>query len=246
MPKINSRNTLEHLKIIRLTKNAKNKFSRHVRNNNVRRVRNIQYEGSWCAAGGAGGGAAQVQKLKSVQQLNDMVSSPAEAAETEVAALANPAAVPQDPWKPGKLMTLSDLSPPDNIKFRSMSVEASDVAEMLGVQAKIKPGAKVLKIDALNYVDEGRTETVQFWDLGSLAFALAGDRWADQKKANQVVKNDDDLKKYENRRYIQVTHPEVTYFLFCTVVLICTGYRVGTLYKLKTTILVVLMLVPLN
>ena len=189
-----------------------------------------------------------MQKLKSVQQLNDMVSSgssPAEAAETEVAALANPAAVQQDPWKPGKIME-TELSPPHNIKFRSMYVDASDVAEMLGVQAKIKPGAKVLKIDAINYVDEGRTETVQLWDMGSLAFALAGDRWKEQFKANEFVKKDADLKNYENRRYIQVTQPEVTHFLFCTIVLFCTGSRVGRLYKLETTILVVLKLVPVN
>ena len=150
-------------------------------------------------------------------------SSPAEAVETEVAALANPAAVQQDPWKPGKLMKLSELSPADNIRFRSMYVDASDVAEMLGVQAKIKPGAKVLKIDAINYVDEGRTETVQLWDLSRLAFALEGDRWKELKFAIRAVKDDDDLKKYENRTYIQVTQPEVTYFLICTMVLICTG-----------------------
>ena len=69
--------------------------------------------------------------------------------------------------------------------------------------------------------------------MGSFVYAMAGDRWAAQKEASRFVKDDANLKKYDSRILIQVPQPKVTYFLFCTMVLICTGWRLTTLYKIE-------------
>ena len=111
-------------------------------------------------------------------------------------------------WTEGKLK-LTELSPADDIQFRSVSVDASKVAETLGVEADVKPGATVQKITAIHYVVEGRTESKQLWDMGSFAFALAGDRWHCQRKANEAVRNDPDLKKYDSRIIIETKQLEV-------------------------------------
>ena len=99
--------------------------------------------------------------------------------------------------------------------FLSVSADASDVAEALGVQADVKPGAKVEKITAINYVDEGRTEAKpeakQLWNMGSFAFAMAGDRWKDRFSANKFVKNDADLKKYDSRIIISTKQDQVIF-----------------------------------
>jgi len=133
-------------------------------------------------------------------------------------------AVSLDNWAQGVLATPDAVQ--HKVWFRSVCEDASKVAEALGVKADVKHGATVQKVKAIHYVDEGRTELKQLWNMGSFAFALAGDRWTEQYKANQVVKNDPDLKKYDSRILIQVPRPEVTYFFIL--------YHSTNLYGLPT------------
>ena len=117
-----------------------------------------------------------------------------------------------DGWKDGKLHC-KDL-PVQDILFLSVSADASDVAEALGVQADVKPGAKVEKITAIYYVDEGHTDTHQLWNMGSFAYGLAGDRWKHAWKANEAVRNDADLKKYDSRILISTKQDQVLFVNF--------------------------------
>ena len=123
-----------------------------------------------------------------------------------------------------------------------MSADASDVAEALGVQADVKPGAKVEKIKAIFYVDEGRTELQQLWNMGSFAYGLAGDRWAEEKFANRFVKDDAHLKKYDSRIIIETQELQVFLLnILYQSILFVRSFRSGRSVQMP---LVVLILVP--
>ena len=102
---------------------------------------------------------------------------------------------------------MGDVEPPVNC---ALERPEHAVASCRAHKADVKHGATVQKVGAIHYVDEGRTELKQLWNMGSFAFALAGDRWKERFKANEAVKNDADLKKYDSRILIQVTQPQVT------------------------------------
>ena len=99
--------------------------------------------------------------------------------------------------------------PVQDIKYKSTKCYASDMAAELKVKAQYKPGAQVEMITAIYYVDEGHTDTEQLWNMGSFAYGLAGDRWKHAWKANEAVRNDADLKKYDSRIIIETKQLEV-------------------------------------
>ena len=157
-------------------------------------------------------------EIDAVRGLTTLAESSPKAADFEITALANPAAVPQDGWKKGKLQwkELSPVSPADNIEFLSVFADASDVAALFNVTVDVKPAAKVEKIVAINYVDEGRTEAKpeakQLWVMDSFAHALSS-KWSRSSEANRAAKGIKDLPSLTK---IEQILPEVTYFLFCT------------------------------
>ena len=151
-------------------------------------------------------------------------------------------AVSLDNWAQGVLATPDAVQ--HKVWFRSVCEDASKVAEALGVKADVKHGATVQKVGAIHYVDEGRTELKQLWNMGSFAFALAGGRWTEPFNANKAVKNDPDLKKYDSRIIIETQ--ELRVFLLNILyqsILFVRSFRSGRSVQMPS---VVLNLVPLN
>jgi len=153
---------------------------------------------------------ATESELAALRQVTAATKSSLPAADFDITALATPVDMPQDGWdgwKDGKLHC-KDL-PVQDIKYKSTKCYASDMAAELKVKAQYKPGAQVEMITAIYYVDEGHTDTHQLWNMGSFAYGLAGDRWHCQRKANEAVRNDQDLKKYDSRIIIETKQLEV-------------------------------------